>query len=266
MLEERTPAIVLRSRIHGESDKIVTFLTQNWGKVTGIAKGAKRSRRRFVNVLEPFTQVQLRFRPGRSDELAFVFGCDLIRSFRGPSRDLQRFALASYVTELIDAMVAGRESGPETYELLLHSLAVLEEQSRLSPLFLPVFELLLLTRVGYAPHLTGCQQCSVNLDGDETPLLFSPSLGGLLCQNCHGQGGTTLRISPETLRLLRGFKKNVVVDTFLQATAPPHVYRETRALVSSLLARHLLRPLKSQAFLEQAGLFTGSHIDGSQEE
>jgi DNA repair protein RecO (recombination protein O) len=265
MLEERTPAVVLRSRIHGESDKIVTFLTQNWGKVTGIAKGAKRSRRRFVNVLEPFTQVYLRFRPGRSDELAFIFGCDLIRSFRRPSQDLQRFALASYVTELIDAMVTGRESGPETYELFLHSLTVLEERDILSPLFLPVFELLLLTHTGYAPHLMGCQQCGLSLVGDEMPFTFSPNLGGLLCQNCREQGGSTLLLSPETLRLLRSFK-NVVTDTFLQTTASPRVYRETRVLVSSLLARHLSRPLKSQAFLEHARLLDGSQIDGSQEE
>ena len=42
---------------YGESDKIVTFLTRDLGKVTGIAKGAKHSKRRFVNVLEPFTHV-----------------------------------------------------------------------------------------------------------------------------------------------------------------------------------------------------------------
>ncbi|HEV8717326.1 MAG TPA: DNA repair protein RecO [Candidatus Binatia bacterium] len=265
MLEERTPAVVLRSRIYGESDKLVTFLTQNWGKVTGIAKGAKRSRRRFVNVLEPFTHVHLRFRPGRADELAFIFGCDVIRSFRRPSRDLQRFALASYVTELLDTMVAGRESGPEMYELLLHSLTVLEEHDVLSPLFLSMFELLLLTHAGYAPHFTGCQQCGLSLAETEIPVIFSPSLGGLLCQNCRTQGGVTLLLSPETLRLLRSFK-NVTVDTFLQTTTSPRVYRETRALISSWLARHLPRPLKSQAFLEHTGLLSDSRIDASGEE
>src|SRR5262245_31804108 len=95
-IEERTPAIILRSRVYGESDKIVTFLTRNWGKVTGIAKGAKRSRRRFVNVLESFTHVELRFRPSRGEELAFIFGCELLQNFREPSRDLQRFAIANY--------------------------------------------------------------------------------------------------------------------------------------------------------------------------
>jgi len=265
MFEERTPAVVLRSRVHGESDKIVTLLTQHWGKITGIAKGAKRSRRRFVNVLEPFTHVHLRFRPGRTEELAFIFGCDLIRSFRRPSLDLQRFALASYMAELIDVMIAGRESGAETYELLLRSLTVLEEQDRLSSLFLPVFELLLLTHAGYAPHLTGCQQCGLSLVVNDKPLTFSSSLGGLLCQNCRAQGGGTLLLSPETLRLLHGLKIREV-DACLRSMASPRVYRETRALVSSWLSRHLSRPLKSQAFLEQSSLLGDSQIDGSAEE
>jgi DNA repair protein RecO (recombination protein O) len=265
MLEERTPAIVLRSRAHGESDKIVIFLTRNWGKVTGIAKGAKRSRRRFVNVLEPFTQVQLRFRPGRTDELAFIFGCDLIQSFRGPSRDLQRFALASYVTELIDAMVIGREAGPETYELLRQSLALLEEQNVLSPLFLSRFELLLLTHAGYAPHLTSCQQCGLSFNEDETLFTFSPSQGGLLCRNCRSQGGATLLLSIESLHLLQDLKIGEP-DAFLQLTASPRAHRETRTLISSILSRHLARPLKSQAFLERIVFLADSHIDGTKEE
>jgi len=60
-LSHVTPAIVLRTRPFGESDKIVSLLTENFGKMTGIAKGALRSRRRFVNSLEPFSLVNLRF-------------------------------------------------------------------------------------------------------------------------------------------------------------------------------------------------------------
>lgn len=265
MHEERTSAIVLRGRPHGESDKIVTFLTRDWGKVTGIAKGAKRSRRRFVNVLEPFTHVQLRFRPGRTEDLAFIFGCDLIRSFRSPSRDLQRFALASYIVELIDVMVAGREAGQETYALLLQSLTALDEYPVLSPLFLPAFELLLLTHAGYEPHLTTCQQCGVAMAGDEIPLVFSPSLGGLLCPRCRGQGGATLLLAAETLHMLRTSKR-AGLETFLAITASPRVYREARTLLTRLLSQHLSRPLKSLAFLEQAGLLNDAQVDASQGE
>lgn len=266
MVEERTPAIVLRARVHGESDKIVTFLTRDWGKITGIAKGAKRSQRRFVNVLEPFTNVQLRFRPIRAEELAFIFGCDLLRSFRAPSRDLQRYSFASYLTELIDVMVAGRESGQELYELLLQGLIILEEQQELPPLFLPAFELLLLVHTGYAPNVEGCQGCGQPISGAPSPraapssVTFSPSRGGLLCVNCRDRGGATVHLSSETLHLLAS-PQAAQTKTFLLTQAAPQICRELRAIVSALLMRHLTRPLKSRAFLEQAELLTGSLVD-----
>lgn len=255
MLEERTPAIVLRSRLHGESDKIVTFLTKNWGKVTGIAKGAKRSQRRFVNVLEPFTHVHLRFRPSRTDELAFIFACDLLQSFRAPSQDLQRFALASYVSELIDVMVSGREADQTIYTLLLDSLQALENTTAISPVFLPMFELFLLTHTGYAPHLIGCQQCGRELHATDSPWVFSPGQGGLLCAQCCDRGGATLMLSSDTIRFLSAWetKKNAAL---LTTFASPQVYKELRALAGGMLSRHLHRPLKSRAFLEHAQIDT----------
>jgi DNA repair protein RecO (recombination protein O) len=267
MIEERTSAIVLRGRAHGESDKIVTFLTRDWGKLTGIAKGAKRSQRRFVNVLEPFTYVQLRFRPIRADELAFILGCDILRSFRTPSRDLQRYGFASYLTELIDVMVAGRESGPELFELLLQSLTVLEEHAELPPLFLPAFELLLLVYTGYAPNIEGCQRCGLPISATNNgtaaaapPVLFSPSLGGLVCFRCRDTGGVTVRLSHDTLHILENLQVTQPVILLLTQAAP-QTCRELRAIVTGLLTRHLTRPLKSRGFLEQAGLLTDSLVD-----
>ena len=263
MLEERTLAIVLRSRPHGESDKIVTFLTKDWGKVTGIAKGAKRSQRRFVNVLEPFTHVQLRFRPSRTDELAFIFGCDLVQNFRSPSKELQRFALANYLCELIDAMVTGREADQDTYTLLLESLNLLEENSRLSPVFLPIFELLLLTRAGYAPHLTDCQQCGRDTSEGHPSWAFSPSNGGLLCAFCQEQDfskGATIILSDHTVHFFAATKDRTLA-TVLSSTTPRQVAKELRALAGSMLARHLHRPLKSRAFLEHVQLPTDASVD-----
>ncbi len=263
MLEERTSAIVLRGRLHGESDKIVTFLTKDYGKVTGIAKGAKRSQRRFVNVLEPFTHIQLRFRPSRpthSDELAFIFSCDLLQSFRGPSRDLQRFALASYCSELIDVMVTGQEAGHETYTLLLDSLHGLERPEPISPAFLPTFELLLLTYTGYAPHLSDCQQCGRAVEETAEPWVFSPGQGGLLCVRCHERGGATLTLSSETLRLLAA-SRHAALTELLAESASLRVAKELRALSSGMLSRHLHRPLKSRFFLEQAQELTEDSVD-----
>jgi DNA repair protein RecO (recombination protein O) len=257
MLEERTPAIVLRTRAYAEADKIVTFLSRDWGKITGIAKGAKRSRRRFVNVLEPFTHVQLRFRPSRSEDLMFILGCELIQAFRRPSADLERFALASYVVELADVMIVGREAGHEMYDLVLTSLSTLEEETSLSPLFSSLFALHILHHAGYAPDLTTCQHCGTVLSEEATTLSFSSHLGGLLCQRCHGQGGTILQLSPETVSVLRRYQKTQTeTQTPLSLDIPARARNEMHALVTRLLARHLPRPLKSVAFLEQAGVQT----------
>lgn len=265
MVEERTPAVVLRARPYSESDKIVTFLTRDWGKVTGIAKGAKRSQRRFVNVLDSFTHVQLCFRPSRGEDLAFIFRCDPIRNFRAPSQDLQRYAFASYVTELIDNMVAGREAGEEVYALLLAGLTTLEEQSVLSPLFLSAFELLLLSCTGYEPNVTECQHCGVFIGTSEGLFVFSPSRGGLLCPRCYNYGGMTIQLSNDTVRVLATAKTASPAD-FLRISPSPRTLRETRAVVTSLLSRHMTRPLKSQAFLEQIGAFSNSHVDDPKEE
>ena len=174
----------------------------------------------------------------------------------------------SLVTELIDVMVAGRESGQELYELLLQGLTVLEEYTELPPLFLSTFELLLLAHTGYAPNVDGCQRCGLPVAASHssevtsTPVAFSPSLGGLLCTRCRDTGGATIRVSPETLYLLENSQSTQPATLLrLRTPAAPQTRRELRAIVTGLLSRHLSRPLKSRAFLEQTGLLIDSLVD-----
>ena len=99
---QKTRAIVLRSLDYGESDRIVTFLTDEFGKLKGIAKGARRSRRRFANALEPFSLSTILFSRRGSGGLAFIEGSDVINHFAGIRADLDRTLVASYVVELAD--------------------------------------------------------------------------------------------------------------------------------------------------------------------
>src|SRR4030095_10335839 len=89
-----TPAIVLRTWPFGESDKIVSFLTENHGKLTGIAKGAKRSRKRFVNSLEPFSLVNLRFQDRAHSNLVFIIAADLTIGFKHLLTSLEKISFA----------------------------------------------------------------------------------------------------------------------------------------------------------------------------
>src|ERR671922_221952 len=100
-----TQAIVLRARPFGESDKIVSLLTESHGKVTGVAKGAKRSRKRFVNSLEPFSLVNLRFQDRPYSNLAFILASDLSLGFKHLATSLEKISYASYLVEITDALI-----------------------------------------------------------------------------------------------------------------------------------------------------------------
>src|SRR3990170_7734190 len=77
-----TEAIILNSFDYGESDRILAFYTKEFGKLRGIAKGARRSKRRFVGNICPPSYVNLLFSRGNG-ELAIVEEASLIYGFPG---------------------------------------------------------------------------------------------------------------------------------------------------------------------------------------
>jgi DNA repair protein RecO (recombination protein O) len=246
-VEVTTPAIVIHARAFGESDKIVTFLTRDLGKLTGIAKGAKRSKRRFVNVLEPFTHVSLRIRQRASSDLAFISACELVEAFHTFARDLGKFAHASYLLELTDRMIRGREAGQETYELVRDALGLLE-RSEPQPGMLRAFELQLLGLTGYEPVLDRCRRCGVEIASGKTMYLH-PGRGGVLCAGCRGEGRAYVA-SRRTLEHLRDLQRADFTADPTYFTLPASVAGEARALVRTLFADNLGAPLVSERLHE----------------
>jgi hypothetical protein len=112
-VEIASPAYVLRTRPYGELDVIATLLTATHGKITGIAKAAKHSRRRFGGTLQPFVHVRAVFPPAPARDLAFLVRCELLDAFR---RSLSQTSTgsrrAAICSTSIDRMTVGRDSGP----------------------------------------------------------------------------------------------------------------------------------------------------------
>jgi DNA repair protein RecO (recombination protein O) len=243
-----TPAIVLRARPFGESDKIVSFFTQQYGKIAGIAKGALRSRKRFVNSLETFSLVNLSFQDRSHSNLAFIISADLIRSPRNLMTDLDRIAHASYLVEITGGLVGEREENSALFQHLKEGLAHLEENGT-SLRFLTYFELKLLRLAGYQPALDHCKKCQTNcLDGALSSWHFSPLDGGILCDSCS-------RSCREVLPLGR---TAVEVLTALQAESnclparmalPASVIAEIRSVVLRFIQFQMDREIKSIPFL-----------------
>jgi len=249
-----TPAIVLRSWPFGESDRIVSFLTESHGKLTGIAKGAKRSKKRFVNSLEPFSFVNLRFQDGVHSSLAFILGCELQKSYKNLIASLDKIAVAFYCVEITEGLIAEREENRLVFKHLKQSLSYLENQET-SLTFLIGFELKLLRLAGYQPFLDSCRRCGVNRPRLPDPIPtsrmrwhFSLRDGGILCESCSGLRKEILPMSGEALDLMMDLQQ----EQNLQSTnLMLPVLKQMRAVVLRFIQFQMDKEIKSASFLYQ---------------
>jgi DNA repair protein RecO (recombination protein O) len=241
--EVHTAAFVLRTRPHGESDRLVTLLTEEQGKLTGIAKGAKNSRRRFAGTLEPFVHVRAVFQPRPHSDLVFLHRCELLGALPGFTADLARYAAGSYLLELADRMVLGRESGSDVYHLLRDALGDIDRDGA-SDAVLATFELRLLAASGYEPSFAACRGCGRPADGTPTMYLLAER-GGFLCRPCVPPGEIVRPVSGAAARRLTA----LAAASFADARREPSPTAEMRAVTEALLLRVTNGPLRSRAFL-----------------
>ncbi len=196
----KTEAIVLRSRDWSKSSKIVTFYTRLFGKVKGVAKGAKRPKNKFGSSLEPFSVLTLIFYEKEGRGLQIISEGTLKESFQEIRENLSRMAYASYLSELVDRGVRGKEEARGLFQLLFTSFRLLKEGVE-PRLVARAFELHLLRILGYRPHLTDCVSCRHKAEGKG--LKFSSHLGGILCFRCGNNHRGTISISSDLLPLMR---------------------------------------------------------------
>src|SRR4029453_9003443 len=239
-VEITTPAFVLRTRQYGESDLIVTFITEQHGKLTGIGKGAKNSKRRFPGTLQPFLNVRVVFTQRPPSGLAFLLRCELIETLRAITMDVERFAAGSYVLDLTDRMVVGRESGTDIYALVRDALGLLASGAPLDPL-LRALEIHLLCASGWAPVFDRCRGCGAPAD---TALFLSVERGGLLCRGCVPTGQPVRPVGGET----GGPRPGLANGPLAEARAGRGL-EEAARVTEELLTAVTSGPVRSRGFL-----------------
>ena len=246
-----TEAIVLRAFPYGESDKIVSFLTEDHGKITGIAKGAKRSRKRFANSLEPFSLVELQFQERQHSNLAFLLSADLRCAFKNLAANLEAIATASYLMEVTDRLIGERDDSRMVFHHLQQGLKFLEDNGY-SALFLTSFELKLLKLAGYEPALDRCRKCAKHRpkDGVTNGWHFSPLDGGVFCYGCSKFQREILPVGSTALAALVDLQGDTHESLF-QIPPPSSVIREIRSVVLRFIQLQVGSEIKSAAFLNQ---------------
>jgi DNA repair protein RecO (recombination protein O) len=223
-----TPAIVLRAINYGESDRVVTLIGRNTGRLSALARGARKSQKRFGGGLGLCAVGEAGLRERHGAELLTLERFDLHESYASLASDVARMAHAAYVAELVSKLCAPRQVEPEVYDWLLGFLGALDRHGA-SAERLRVFELGLLARLGFGPMLETCAVCGgaqfpAAASAEEVAFRWDPERGGVVCGACGKRGRPIRAIVRRALVRLAGS----AVDAAVLESLPADVNRGGR--------------------------------------
>ncbi len=223
-----TDAFILRTRDLGEADRLITFYAMEGGKLRGLAKGARRSRKRFAHVFEPCSLVRLEYREKKS--MVWIEACKLLDPHLALREDLGKWACGALICELILELVPEGEAQRELFALLTHSMRqVAEERYPLNAVLL--FLCRFMGILGYMPAIARCSRCGKMLREDRL-WEWDPAQGLLLCSGHRSASAGLISIDAGSLRLIERVR-NLPLESIwrLQFSSSTR-----RSLVRSLLS------------------------------
>jgi len=244
-MKSRTESIILGTMNLGEADKLVTFFSLDRGRLSGVAKNARKSFRRFGAGLEPFTHCRLHLYEREHQDLLRIESSEIITQHFTLSCELDRTAVGSLMLELVRELAPEGERNPAVFLLLAHILNLLETDA--DPLaLLRIFEVRLLSLLGYQPKLDHCLSCGCTSD---RRMVFYGLKGGVLCPSCIvSEADTQLSLAPGTI----GFYYHALrmdLDKLTRLKPSAEILRELDQALSSHLLHILGRRLKATDFL-----------------
>ena len=237
--------VVLRTVDYSETSQVVTFWTREAGRMTGIAKGAKRARTAFHGPFDLFALHRLNYREKTAGQLHLLTAADLLDAHAGLRADPVRLIAAGWCAEILLGLTAEGMPTPDLFDLLAETLAGLSGAgSAGSPASPPPWEAVLfrfeaqaLTHLGHRPRLAACAACGAP---HGPTALYSPRAGGALCDRCARGEAASLRVRAESLRLLDRLAEP---GPLLPAPPPPAPFRqEVRAVLRAAYTDLLERP------------------------
>ncbi len=245
-----TDAIVLHAFDYLESSRILRLVTRDAGVRSVLARGARKSKRRFGSALDLFAHgvAELHIKPGRDLDTLTAF--DVTRARSMLAADLARFAGANAIAELI-LRFAGGDADPELFETAsatLDAIAAAPSDRARDATIGGAWRIL--ANLGFAPTIDDCAECHAPVDPAE-PAPFSHPAGGMLCGRCGHLARSARTLPPEARTALRDWLGGAD-----HALGDPNAARAHQRLLREFVREHLAddRPLRAFDNWEQGTL------------
>ena len=253
-----TEGIVLKTMDFKEKDCILTFLTRDVGKKSGVLHGGKSVRSGNAAKAELFVINYFEFSEKQDADLVRIRKCELLESYPPIRRNYSKFLHANYFTELLLQCEIPAVESQDYFDLLKQAISQLSN-SKTGIEIKFNFELQLLKLFGIQPNLESCVQCNSDLWQKKYGMSLAPKfsvpyqldagLGGIRCPNCCIRNSSSAYLHPGSLAFFRGRQTSLQSDSAIRPTQ-----NNLKELDQALYVyfRHFFgRDLKSHSLLKE---------------
>lgn len=196
----KTKGIVIREVSTGEADKIITIFSKSNGRISAAARGARRPKSAFSAGTQLLSYCDYVLYSGR--EMYSINSSDVIESFYDIRNDVVRLTYAAHFIDIITDTIKENQPAPKVLQLLLNSLHMLAKTDKSPELIARIFEIRLLSIVGYAPYVNSCIICgSEELESCS----FSFQKCGFICnrESCIANDRFAMQITSGTAKAIQ---------------------------------------------------------------
>ncbi len=242
-------AIVLRTWDLGESDRIVSIYTMEFGKIRGVAKGVKRLNTKFGSSTLPFTCIKVMFYGNEKNELKTISQTEIVKSFQGIRENLERILYGSFILELTEHLINGTHQDERIFRLILKYLTWLEHEIKGIILYSFCFKLLCM--LGFRPSLSNCVVCHQTIEtADCNTIWFSREDGGVICPVCSRERHMAISVPCEVIELTKRLISERV-EELQKYSISAQLMEEMKRFTLYFLSQYQSFPMKSIGLIEE---------------
>ncbi|MGH8005240.1 MAG: DNA repair protein RecO [Limisphaerales bacterium] len=238
----KTNAVILGGRRFGDSSKIISAYTSEFGKVHLLAKGVLAPKSKFLSALETFSESELIFYHKTTTELHLLSQATLLKSHLRLADKAEIFPFAAAACEITDEWIKGEEQNPAYFQLLvsflnrLEAVENLEHSRKAAPAQAPFlfwrFVYYGASILGFRPNLETCFRCGKK--ENKKSYLFHPEKGGLVCAEDAKETERYLKVSTD-LKNLAATLAHSDFETASQLEIPPKLVKELSDFLKDFL-------------------------------
>ncbi|WP_297437591.1 DNA repair protein RecO [uncultured Clostridium sp.] len=229
----KTSGIVIKALDYKEHDKLIWIYTEQYGKISAVAKGSKRNKSDLFSVTLPLSFGDYLLFKGKG--MCRLSEGKLRNSFQGLLTNLEKLTYSTYLCELIDISTEDEEKNFELYKEFVTAIYLLDTDALDYELLTRAFELKLLKATGYGLNFDTCVSCEKKI---QSSTYINLSNFGGVCDMCDKVNGLYIsRPSFSALRFLNKATLDKVYRVNLNEDMKKELFKITQAIISNNYTR-----------------------------